>query len=66
MKLIVEMTIGFGAGLVFAGLIAIFTPLSDVARNTGLIGLGAGLFLGGILSAVILRRQPGPERKDRP
>ncbi|HEY7422795.1 MAG TPA: hypothetical protein VH682_00915 [Gemmataceae bacterium] len=57
MKLLVAMMIGFGAGLVAAGIVAIVSPFREPVHNIGIIGLGTGLLLGGVMALVILQRQ---------
>jgi hypothetical protein len=61
MKFFVSGMIGFGAGLVVAGIVAAATPfLNEPVRNIGIIGLGGGLFVGGVVAAIILRTQKRP------
>jgi hypothetical protein len=57
MRVLLGAMIGFGAGLVVAGIAAIISPFSEPVHNVGIIGLGAGLLIGGIVAAVISRNQ---------
>lgn len=60
MKLFVAMMIGFGAGLVVAGIAAIVSPLREPVHNIGIIGLGVGLLVGSIVAPVVLRNRKLP------
>jgi hypothetical protein len=60
MKLFVAIMIGFGAGLIAAGIAAIVTPLREAVHNTGIIGLGVGLLAGGIVALIVFRDQKKP------
>ena len=69
MKYFVGMLIGFGVGLVAASLVVIFSPFTETVTNFGLLGLGVGLFIGGLVALVALALQkpsPTPEPAHRP
>jgi hypothetical protein len=60
MKWFVCGMIGFGAGPVVAGIMAMISPLREPVHNIGVIGLGAGLLVGGVVAMVVLRNQKTP------
>jgi len=60
MKLFVAMMIGFGAGLISAGITGIVLPLREGVHDIGIIGLGAGLLAGGVVALIVLRDQKKP------
>jgi hypothetical protein len=60
MKVIVGITIGLGVGLVFAGLVSIFSPFDERRTHFGIVGLGLGLLAGGTVALAILLFQRRP------
>jgi hypothetical protein len=60
MKAFLGGMIGFGAGLLVAGIAAIVSPLRETVHNVGIIGLGVGLLIGGIVAVVNSRNREKP------
>jgi hypothetical protein len=57
MKYTVGMLIGFGAGLVAASVMVIFSPFREPVTNFGILGLGVGLLIGGLIALAALTLQ---------
>jgi hypothetical protein len=69
MKTFFGILIGFGAGLVVSGVLAIVSPLREPVHNVGVIGLGVGLLIGSVSAAIAMRNgkdSPTPNERASP
>jgi hypothetical protein len=57
MKYVVGMLIGFGAGLVAGGVLAIFSPFRWDVTTFGIVGLGFGLLVGGLVALIAIAQR---------
>ena len=69
LKTFFGILIGFGAGLVVSGVLAIVSPLRESVHNVGVIGLGVGLLVGSVSAAIAMRNckdSPTPDERTPP